>query len=388
MSRVNIQLADSPASLPVAALAASALPGGPASLPGAASGASGAAGRPKGLIRANHLWAAAWAVTAVIVYASLVPFTFKRGVAVESVGDFLHWCWGYITAVRWNTWPISEVSSLGNNNRVVDWVVNTGLYVLPAALLRLHARSRGMAWWRGVATGTVTIFCVSWLVECTQALMMPDRNVALQDVIANTGGAFVAALVAPAAAGALYHTTVYLYRKVAFAAHTAGDFVERQRRRPWLMFVVAAANAALVAGWLLGAWLPGEEKFTEQNNLMPFARQLDRSYDVAAIQLGRSFLVYCLIGALLSVQLLSFKNRRKLGLLVLLLAALGLIHEVVRHRLTGIGVDVTQPLLALMAVGFVLTIAVLLTHAVRASCRRGSQVPVANDRRRRRHEYT
>ncbi len=344
--------------------------------------------RARGLLRVYHLWAAAWVLLALTIYASLVPFSFEQRPPIRSLGGAAAFAWQFITAVHWSRWPITEVSSLGNSNRLIDWIVNLALYMLPAALLRLHAGQRGLRPGRSWAGSVLTVFCVSWLVECVQAMMVPhDRNVALQDVLANTAGAAVAALSAPTLAQQLYRLVVAVYRPCAHAAHRLGEFVERQRDRPLLVVLVACVHLALVLAWWSGHTLPGQEKFAPHNNLLPFARQLDRSYDVAAIHLGRSFVVYCLLAALLSLQFFSLRDRRKLGLLVLTLALLAFVHEMIRHHRTGIGVDITQPLLAIMAAGLLFCVAVLLVHAVRVSCRRRNAVPVTHERRRRTHRY-
>src|SRR5690606_29830585 len=97
---------------------------------------------------------------------------------------------------------------------------------------------------------------------------------------------------------------------------------------------------------------------------------------------GRSLLVYCVLGMLLSVAMMRKHQRRPLLWVALTTAVLVAAQQALCGR-----ADVTEPIVALIAVGLVFTTAWLFVHAVRRSCRRRTATPVAHDRRRRPHDY-
>ena len=156
------------------------------------------------------------------------------------------------------------------------------------------------------------------------------------------------------------------------------------------MFIVALTNIALIGSW----WYSGQQAPTTATanvrteiNLLPFSQQIKRSYDVAALQISRSMILYCLFAMILSLQFMRASHKKGLIWVVVAVAALAITREVIGLQATGEKADVTEPIIALMGVGFIFVTLFLLLHAVRCSCRRRAEVNVPNDRRRIPFEY-
>jgi len=257
---------------------------------------------------------------------------------------------------------------------VEDVALNLALYVPLGVLLRL-AWER---WW----LAALGVAALSYAMECAQGLS-PTRVGAWQDVVSNAAPGVVAAIVTP--------WCVAWFRRAAFACYTRGVLFDRTirwaRSRPWLMLVVVAANLVLFALWWSAHVSPVRPSDSLATNWMPFGDHFARSYDTAALFLGRSLVVYCVLGMLLSIAMMRKTQRRPLMWVALVTAALVGVVEVVRRTAGRDHADVTEPIVAVIAVLLVFTSAWLFIHAVRCSCRRRKAVPVEHDRRRRRHDY-
>ena len=97
--------------------------------------------------------------------------------------------------------------------------------------------------------------------------------------------------------------------------------------------------------------------------------------------------LYCLFAMILSLQFMRASHKKGMIWVVVAVAALAVTREVIGLKTASQSADVTEPIIALMGVGFVFVTLFLLFHAVRCSCRRKNQVPVAVDRRRIPFEY-
>ncbi len=341
--------------------------------------------RRPGWLRAPLL-ALMWAV--LVVYGSLLPWGLDLGGAVDRAGGVWPAAAAWITSPAWLA-PVTGRSSLGVATWVSDLVVNLLLYAPLGVLLRLTvSRLTGRQVLQAVAA-TAALASMSWLIESTQSLM-PGRYASLQDVLANSAGGFIGVVVAHRV-NTLWRASAFaLYRWTAHPLYKIDRFIGKRRRRPVVMFAALAVNAGLIGWWYTltqvqggVAQVPGAGGI----NLVPFGTYFDRSYDVSAMLLGRSMIVYCLAGALLTLPMMRGRTRRALGWVVLAVSLTAAGVEAIKLTGGGARADVTEPMIAMIAAGLVLTSAFMLVHACRCSCRRSSELHVGVDRRRRRHDY-
>lgn len=256
-----------------------------------------------------------------------------------------------------------------------DVMLNLALYVPLGMLLRLV--------WRGWLPAALGVAGMSYSIECIQSLM-PYRVASWQDVAANAIPGIMAAALTPWMIRAL--------RAAAFACYRHGWRVERVLRavrgRPWLTLGIAAATALPIVVWTATALSPVRPTSSSAANWMPFADHFARSYDTAIYFLGRSLLLYSALAMVLCVAMMRRYQRRPLLWVALTVALFACQQEYRRHQvMPQTRADVTEPILAVMAVALVFTTAWLFIHMVRHVCRRRQPVAVANDRRRKRHDY-
>ena len=306
---------------------------------------------------------------AVLVYGSLLPFDLdgKR---------FAGWT-AFMTSPGWVT-PVGQ-SQLGISTWVSDAAMNLALYLPLGVLLRLSFRNGG---WRRAVLCVLAAAGLSWLLECMQSLSA-SRYAALQDVMMNTLGATVGVAVAKPLLRVERGAVFWLFRKLALPLFAMVDAARALRNHPVWMSWAAAVGLLLMAGacvWLL----PTAGDHGPGMNLLPFEWHFELPYDVAALLLGRSLIVYGLLGAVASLAMW----RGRSGWIVTTVAVFVTGMELLRWT-TGAAADVTEPILALVGVGLGLTGIYLLIHAVRCSCRREQQVAFDGvDRRRRTHDYS
>ena len=320
---------------------------------------------------------------AMLVYGSLLPWGFDfQGFAAEAGGTWpavLAW----ITSPRWVP-TAAEVSSQGVPNWVSDLVLNLLLYGPLGVLFRLTASRVTGRHVVQIVSAVFAVVLLSWLIESTQSLI-PGRYATIQDVLANSFGGVVGVL--------LGHKINSLWRAVAFAIYrrtakpmcTIHQRLLAQRRKPVVMFAVLLVNVVLIGGWYVLS--PHTADGAGGLRLVPFQSHFARSYDVAAVLLGRSMIVYCLAGVVLMLTMMHGRTRAALSWVVLTVALMAAGVEAVKLAGGAKQADVTEPLLALIAGGLVLTLAFMLLHACRCSCRRREQTPVSADRRGRPHDY-
>lgn len=328
---------------------------------------------------------AAFAWLALILYGSLVPFHFKHGLidpdlgVAQSITDFL-------SAPRWEEPSTQDaVSSLGLSARFSDVALNLTLFLPLGMFLRLTAWRREWPWFLQIAAAVLGVAAASWLTECTQNLTA-DRVASLRDFFLNTAGGFAGAILAVFLRRYGVTLVFDIYCLTSLWLYRAKLWLQEVRYNPIAMFLVVAANIGLIAFAYVQS-SGSHAKPGQEVNLMPFSVHVARSWDVAFLQLGRSMIVYLLIGMLLSLQFLSLKQRKSIGLVVLFAALLAGGREVMLATSAHARADVTEPILATMAVVATVATLALLVRAVKSSCRRKESVPVANDRRRIPHEY-
>ena len=316
----------------------------------------------------------------LVLYGTLVPFDFQVDASVRENSTRIGWLLQSLTAPRWQAYESSSLSSLGLPHWLSDVVVNVALFLPLGALLRLDAARKVSRWWLQTAYALIIVSTLSWLIECGQGLM-PSRVASLNDVCLNTAGGLFGALIALRACRWGRLAIFKAYCRASYLLYHTKEFLIRQRRRPVMMFLVVAVNVLVVSYWYAGAVASaGDGKGIV--NWLPFAEQFKRSYDVAAVQIGRSLIIYCLFSMVLSLQFMRASHRKGLWWIVIAVAVLAVAREVLEMKVAGVGADITEPIIGIMAVGFIITTACLLVHAVRCSCRRKKQVPVAVDRRR------
>ncbi len=330
-----------------------------------------------------RVMAGVWLV--LVIYGTLVPFNFDLPESFGGVAGFFSWVLATLTSPRWLESGANDISSLGTPNWVNDIALNGVLYGPLAGFLRLHFKQRGRSWWGQIGLTMLAVLGISWLLECTQS-RMADRFAGINDICTNTAGGLVGALVAAKVCNAARITIFWMYCRVSYVLYKAKIFYENQRRKPFFMFAAVLTNIGLVAYWYAAA-APAGDSGESAANWLPFAQQFKRSYDVAALQIGRSLIIYCLFAMILSLQFMRIKHRKGFGWVVLAVAVLAAAREVIELTTAGESADITEPIIALMAVGFITTTTFLLYHAVRCSCRRKTQVPVDVDRRRVPHSY-
>lgn len=329
--------------------------------------------------------AAAWA--GMIAYGSLMPFRLRMDVAnLDGVSGHLQALVAMLVSPRWQTTFKNPYSSLGNPNWLTDVMLNIALYLPLGALLYAAQRAVRRSGSRGPALVRVVLLAglLSYAIECTQSLM-PDRHATLNDMVANITGALLGAALMPWVYRWFKRGVFAAYTRAAHGLEDVAVIVDRLRRRPLVIVAFALTNVMLVVLWY--ARSVDEAAAVGRVNWLPFAAHFDRSYDVAMLAIGRSIIVYCLLGLLLSLPLLRVRQRHVMGLVVLGVALLAAVREVMHLAAVGQDADITEPLLAAMAAGMVLAAGWLVVHAVRSSCRRRRAAPVEVDRRRRPHVY-
>lgn len=339
-----------------------------------------------GWLRAPGM-ALVWA--ALVVYGSLLPFGMDFGGAIGRAGGVLPAILALVSSPAWVP-AVAETSSLGVPTWVSDLVLNLVLYGPLGVLLRLTASRITGKQFIQVVSGVLAVAALSWMIEATQSLI-PGRYASIQDVLANTLGGVVGVLLGHKINSAWRGLAFLMYRKLHRPWEKLTRWVPEQRSRPLVVFTVLAVNVCLIAAWFAfsGPAVPasGGEVHGKALQLVPFKQQFDRSYDVAAVLLGRSLIVYCLAGAVVMLTMMRGSTRRALGWVVLAVALSAACLEAAKLLGRGVAADITEPMIAVIAGGLVLTAGFMMVHASRVSCRRHQQRPVAVERRSQSHDY-
>lgn len=323
-------------------------------------------------------FALTWA--GLILYGTLLPFDLRRG-SVPAHALSLDWLLDVLSSPRWLI-PSTRSSALGISELASDLAVNL-LLMLPLGLfLRLHYRHKRstliVQWLKPLLL--VSLLC--WAIESAQSLLI-GRVGSIPDVLTNLSGAIAGMAIGPWSARTFRLTVFHAFRKFSYRLHQAEQLLLSIRRSPITMFSVTMVNLLFV-GWYFAATRSLGEGTSA--HVLPFMGLFERSYDVGALYAGRAMIVYCLVGGLLSIQFLRLRSRRAISLFLLVMAVLAFGRQLLEAS-GAAPVDLTENFIAITAGGFVLTTIYLLFHAVRCSCRRRVQTPVAVERRRVPFQY-
>lgn len=337
---------------------------------------------------AQYLWlAGAW--LAFIVYGSLMPFDFDAPWPADAgpVSLVIYWVYLAATGPRW--WDhatLNLMNNLGESSILGDYLTNVMLYFPVGVLLRLRMRELRRAWWRQILEPALMVLLVCWAVECTQG-MVASRLASYNDIVANASGGLIGALLGAWGDRTLRGMMFWCYCRVSHVAHDIGAFVDRQREKPVMLVVVTLVNVVFFLVWWKLHLEDGKAAGARPINWMPFKDQFSYPYEVAVAHLGRSMILYVVVAMLLSLQFLSMRRRKGVGVMVLVVALLAALHEVLRAMTAGRRADITEPLVATIAVVGVVYLAYLSVNSVRLCCRRRASLPVKVERRRRPHAY-
>jgi len=320
-------------------------------------------------------------VIAVLIYGSLIPFDFKGSQAVDQQGGALPALVDTFTSPQWIAAAQGE-SSLGLSFAMSDLLMNLALYLPLGVTLRMALR----AWWRSApfeVLGTVAIaFALSWAVESLQGLM-PMRVASLNDVLANTGAAMFAALIAPVV-WRLYKASAFgVYCRLAGVLDRLRQFVQR----PAVAITLAIINAVVIGLWYLGQ-LQRAGIGDQSTQALPFERAFTLPYDLGVLMLGEALLAYAGIGCLLLLLTYTGVHRIAMGWVVLGVVMLAFVAEVSRAAMHNASLDITGPLLALSAAAIMAVTIYTFSYAVKRSNRRHRNADFTGpDRRRQSHDY-
>lgn len=333
----------------------------------------------------RHVWTRpgvlASVVIAVLIYGSLIPFDFAWSGAVQQNGGAAAALLDALASPAWTTAGQGE-SSLGLSFALSDWLMNLALYLPLGVTLRMALRAK-LRRWPVELLGTAAIaLALSWTVESMQSLM-PMRVASLNDVLANSGAALFAALIAPA--------VWQLYRRAAFSLYCrltgALATLRALAQRPGVAIAIAVLNAVVI-----GLWYVGELKKAgvgeSASIALPFEKAFALPYDLGVLVLGEALLAYAGIGCLLLLLTYTGVQRVAMGWVVLGVVALALVAEISRAATRNTAPDITGPLLALSAVAIMAVTLYTFSHAVKRSNRRHRPQQFEGiDRRRAPHDY-
>lgn len=337
-------------------------------------------------LRVHPLWARpvllAWAVAVVLLYGSLLPFDFAWSRAVERSGGVGALVVEALTSPRWVS-AAPGASSLGVPLGVSDVLVNVLLYVPLGVCLRMAIRPRLRHRFAQVGGAVLLAFMISWLVESLQSLM-PARVASVNDVLANTSGACIAAVVAPMLWG--------WYKRLVFASYCRLAWpiacLRGLRDRPIVAIMIAMGNALVIGVWYVFELQRSGLIKGISNGELPFERAFELPYDLGAVVLGRALLVYAGLGCLLLLLTCTGGRRIAMGWVVLAVALMALAAELSRAATHDAMPDVTGPLLALAAAALMsITVYTFSLAVKRSNRRRHSQQFTGPDRRRMEHHY-
>lgn len=333
----------------------------------------------------RHVWTRpgvlAGVVIAVLIYGSLIPFDFAWVAAVEQSGGAWPALLETFTSPQWISAP-QGTSSTGMSFVMSDLLMNLLLYLPLGVTVRMALRKRWRCWPFEVLGTLAIAFVLSWTVESLQNLM-PMRVASINDVLANSGAALAAALIAPSIWRVYRRTSFWLYCRLAGVLITLRTLAQR----PGIAITIAAINAIVI-----GLWYVGELQKSGIGNqsvlALPFERAFDLPYDLGVLVLGEALLAYAGIGCLLLLLTYTGVQRIAMGWVVLGVVILAFATELSRAATHDAAPDITGPLLALSAAAIMSMTIYTFSYAVKRSNRRHQSQPYeGQDRRREPHDY-
>lgn len=317
---------------------------------------------------------------ALLVYGSLIPFDLSWG-ALTELG-----LWGLATSPQWRLPSMGESSSQGVSKLASDLATNLVLY-LPLGLFaaRWFKRQWGMAW-----LAMILVVLTSWTLECLQGLS-PSRSASSVDILTNSISGFVGVLLAGLIVGGFRQTVFRTYTQLINPWRDLREAMAQRRGLQVLIGLLAVVGVVLllVTYRTVGGDPVGVGSSGETVNYMPFADHFKRSYDVAAVFLGRSMLFYTLAACLLSLIVLRQPRHARWKWAVLLMAGVSFGFEMLDRVQGQARADITEPILAVSAVVMLFSGLAMAGYAIRTASRRRQQQDYDGpERRRREHVYS
>jgi VanZ family protein len=333
-----------------------------------------------GWLRAPML-ALGW--SALVVYGSLLPFGFDLTGLTGQAGGVWACLVNAMTSPAWIA-STPDTSSLGVPAWASDLVLNLALYLPLGVLLRLTASRATGRQWAQIACAGAAVLSMSWLLESAQSLI-PGRYASLQDIVLNTTGGLLGVLIGHRV-NRLWHGGAFaVYRLTARRRRSLNLCLQTRRGRVLTVSALVGAGTGLVAlGYLVIAPAVGGAQAV---GAVPFQRYFQRSYDVGVLLLGQMALVYFLAGAMLLLPVMRGRSRWALVCVAMSVSVIAVAVEGFKPMTLGTSADATDPMIALVSGGLVLTLGFMLVNACRRSCRRRHQTAVPVDRRGHRHDY-
>lgn len=333
----------------------------------------------------RHVWTRpgvlAAVVLAVLIYGSLIPFDFAWADAVANNGGVWPTLLDTLSSPQWIMAEEGK-SSAGLSFAMSDLLMNLALYLPLGVTVRMALRAHWRRWSFEVF-GTIAIALgLSWSIESLQGLM-PMRVASINDVLANTGAAALAALIALSVWGLYKRSAFWLYCRLA------GVLIALRKiaQRPAVAILLAMINAVVIGLWYVGELQ--KSGIGDQSVLaLPFERAFQLPYDLGVLVLGEALLAYAGIGCLLLLLTYTGAQRVAMGWVVLGVVVLAFAAEISRAATHNTAPDITGPLLALSAAAIMTVTIYTFSFAVKRSNRRHAvQVYDGPDRRREAHAY-
>ncbi|WP_432799264.1 VanZ family protein [Poriferisphaera sp. WC338] len=345
------------------------------------------------LIDARPFWLRPPALTVLwlllIIYGSLIPFNFNFAPLLES-HNITAALTSLLLAPSW-TPATGETSSLGLPPWLTDLGLNLVLYLPLGLLVRLTLSRRIKQPLLQILASGIIIFATSYLIECTQALL-PGRVPSLNDVLANAIPSCFAAALALWLRQSKNKIIFFSYTKIINLQRALQSKLPTFRTHP---IITSFTAIALISSTIIthlyfktkSAIAPHTRTESDKLiNLIPFSKQFNRSYDVAAAMISSSMIVYALISLLIMLILLH-RTSKHTRITLLFIALFAVLLQTLLTISAGQTADITELILAVGSGILLIGLTHFISHTIRASCRRKQGIPVTHDRRNRAHVY-
>ncbi|QDU32972.1 VanZ like family protein [Poriferisphaera corsica] len=325
------------------------------------------------------LWMRPWVVALVygvlLIYGSLLPFDLGElniDRVLIAMGSMPVWRSGS-----------GSFSRLGVAGWLSDWGINVLMYIPFGVLVRLAMRRVFGQWWLQISVAMFVTIGLSYCVESLQTLS-GWRVGSLNDWLSNSLGGIVGAM-----CGARLNQlrSVLAFKLYIWWARLRLDV---EVRRTYLLRLVIAGTVLVLSLLMLHAKLvdylmdhAGDGRLSE----MPFYAYYLQPYDVSAVLIGSSFVVYAVVGLLLLILIQSKRVDSHATLTLAVVAGIAYAMQLLMNVSGRFAFDTTEPIIAVGAVMVVYGVVHYAQRSIKASCRRHEQVAVKHDRRRKPFEY-
>lgn len=314
-----------------------------------------------------------------LVYGSLMPWQIDLASAARASGGYVGLYFDLLmSSAQWTRKPLG-FSSQGIPHWLSDVVLNVALYLPLGVLLAWTLRRRRVSPSTAMLSVCAASLWLSWSLEGLQTLI-PGRIASLRDIFPNLAGAVIGALLAEP----MIDLTRRVIRAQASAIRHIWQSIEAMfDAHPLRGWTHTITLSLCLAGWVLASVWSSPISHPHERTL-PFAHIFDRSYDVAWLHLARLSGLYCVMAMLMALQWLSASQRRRLGWVVLVVAAQVAAVQAI-HLITGRSrPDLTSPILATMAPLIMFFILSILARSIRCA-RAGRSEHTAGHRRAHRN---